>query len=166
MEKRILFLLLLSTGSVLAAFGTGQTDKKNKVDLTIEYDNKGSRSESRHHYLALNGKSVPDVFEMIEIDGTLYRFATRDNNWGDDGYVPVPDSEMPYSGDSGSITSENKSRGWYLSEKRKKDTPRNWCWVSRDGKTAFVSPERINEFSETMGFTDIPRREMLEMFKD
>lgn len=115
--------------------------------ISINYDikktNAGSKSEGRDHVLVINGKIVPDVFDLVYAAGVLYEFKVREQVWGDGGYMRIEDAKVPYGSSNSSISDKDWELGWYEGGKIKKGTPRSWVYVVRDGDKYFVSPDEI-----------------------
>lgn len=118
----------------------------------VRVEREGTRSESRHGYLIINGQALPDNFYAVQYQGRLYRFSQRNNLWGDDGYFPVPEP-IVFQPTAEAFGDQDLARGWYDGEKLKVKTPADWLFVEWRGGRAFVAHNRI---AEMIRFLELP----------
>jgi hypothetical protein len=113
------------------------------INYDIKKSNAGSKSEGRDHVLVINGKIVPDVFDLVYAAGVLYEFKVRTQVWGDGGYIRNEEAREPYGSSNSSISDKDWELGWYEGNKLKEGTPRSWVYITRDSDSYFVSPDEI-----------------------
>lgn len=141
----------------------GKSDSYDfKWDYSIEIQKEGSKSELRSHFLYINGKVLPDVFNTIFTGSDYYRFQTRTEPWGDDGYVKM-EKEFSFEISENSLDSSELEQSFYYSAVKKKNTPRNWLYFSRDSLSGWINPAVIFQFIETQNFELIPRYSGLQI---
>lgn len=122
----------------------------------ISYSAYGTRSEARHGELFYRDTAIPDTFSLVADHGTAYRFRTRSNMWGDDGYHPGAPvdtfriSEEPF-------TRASLDQGWYSGPEKRPDTPADWVYVEWKDGNAFADPARLHLLAETLDLEPIPR---------
>ncbi len=122
----------------------------------VTYSAKGTRSEARHGFIEIEGYTVPDVFTSLVYRGTGVTFSTRSYHWGNDGYWPDATAAMP--GEEGPALSEkDKETGWKIAEKRPSGLPEDWVYVKWNDGSAFVAPDRLEDFVKKMKLPLIPR---------
>ncbi|RPJ08064.1 MAG: hypothetical protein EHM28_05330 [Spirochaetaceae bacterium] len=114
------------------------------IEHKVRIDQEGTRSESRHGYLIINGKALPDNFSVVAYDGVKYIFSQRQNMWGDDGYFPLQKA-LAFEPATQVFRNEDLALGWYEGSKVKKGTPVNWLYVEWSGGACFVSIDRIED---------------------
>ena len=161
-RKMLVLSLLVLVSAIPGVFAEGKADKKNVpaiIDIRVEKSREGTRSEARHYYLKVDGFNVPDVFSLIAVNNDVFTFESRQNLWGDDGYVPRKDYPLPYSIGKNSVEEGSLEQGWYLSDTRKKGTPGNWCYVEAGDLRAFVAPSELDNFAGQYDLESIPRDE-------
>jgi hypothetical protein len=126
------------------------------LEHRISYSAKGSRSEARHGSLFFQGEAVPDVYETVADDGITYRFRTRQQMWGDDGYHPgAPVEPAPASQDA--FQTADRNTGWYHGPHKKPGTPVNWVYVEWSNGRAFVAPDQLDALADTKNLPPISR---------
>ncbi|MDY6968599.1 MAG: hypothetical protein SVR08_08100 [Spirochaetota bacterium] len=157
----ILLLLFLITAITDASdFFSKEEASDVEIEHYITYSHRSTRSESRHGFIKINGKTVPSVFLLIKYRNLLYEFYQRTYLWGRDGYFPVNARQVNdvFKKSNKGISKKHLSKGWYLGNEYLKNTPSNWIYVQwRDGD-AFVSSEKIDEMVKSLRLKAIPRR--------
>jgi hypothetical protein len=150
----IIFLSIIATSFECVTYGKG-----NRCILrsTVSYSNKGTRSESRHGYLFLNGKEIPDVYRLVICNDRAFKFFQRRHMWGRDGYFPVKTEGGEIVKDGSHAGTEAIRREYYRGNVRYENTPEDWIFVRWDGGAAFVSPERIADLDGVLKLRAIPR---------
>lgn len=113
-------------------------------NVSIVINNPGTKSQGRTFSLYYKKNLIPYVFEIIYAGGQMFRFKQRVNLWNSAGYVPVDESSITAIKDS--ITQVELHQGWYDGSNWKQGTPDHWCTVTRDGISAVINPERLNDF--------------------
>jgi hypothetical protein len=158
MEMKRIPLIAVFLSLITASFACETQGKRCVLRSTVSYSNKGTRSESRHGYLFLNGKKIPDVYRLVICNDRAFKFFQRRHMWGRDGYFPVKtgvdDEIVKGSTDTGSDAIE---RGYYRGNVRYENTPESWIFIKWDGGKAFVSPERIADLDGVLRLRAIPR---------
>ncbi len=106
------------------------------------YTAKGTRSEASHGHLVVNERELPWIFNKIAHNGVSYSMHYKKHAWGADGYQR---DTLPFKPQvtSKTITKEQLNRGYYINNKRLKQTPTNWIFVQWQ-KSAFVHPNKID----------------------
>ncbi len=132
------------------------------LDHTITYTAKGSRSEAQHGHLWVDGEELPKVFTRVSRGQLSYRLHQRQNLWGADGYHPETPAVLP-TASSDVMPIIARERGYYLGEKRLKDTPEDWLCVEwGQSQRAFVAPKSIENFIATHKLRPMSNMEMME----
>lgn len=126
------------------------------LEHRISYSAKGTRSEARHGALFYKGQAVPDVYEAVVDHQVTYRFRTRNEMWGDDGYHPGPRLDPAPPVEEG-FRPADRETGWYSSSGRKPGTPADWVYVEWSGGSAFVAPDRLGVLAESQNLNPISR---------
>ena len=156
-----LFTLSLSLFSFLYAF----PDCTPKFKHTITYTRKGSRSESRHGQLLINGNPVADAFNIVSHGTIAYKFYQRKNLWGLDGYFPIeiPTIEKPDLDSQEEFAADMLDLGWHLGNVRYKNTPQCWIFVQWGKGSAFVDAGKLDAFVNYMKLKKLPRQVSVQM---
>jgi len=157
MKIMIAFVTLLS----LFAACAGAVTLEHRTD----YSRKGTRSESRHGYLLVNGKAVPDVFSFVQQGDQAWEFFTRKHLWGDDGYHPTH-IRITNNQAARPCTDEVLTRGWYPGPDRLRETPHDWLFVRWSTNTAWIAPVALSAWVETHKPRTLTRTSREEMFRD
>lgn len=127
----------------------------DEVQVLRFYGAKGTRSESRHHYLEIEGKRVPDVFSKLVYKDLSFTFAFRNNLWGDDGYLRSGDSPIPHS--PSPVSAEQLKKGWYEGREQLEGTPENWAYGEWKNGGLFAAPEKLSEAADSLKLPILPR---------
>lgn len=138
----------------------------DEVQILRFYGAKGTRSESRHHYLEIEGKRVPDAFSKLVYKDLSFTFASRHNLWGDDGYLRSEDSPIPHSPTPASA--EQFEKGWYEGREKLEGIPENWIYGEWKNGGIFAAPEKLSEAADSLKLPILPREgsEKLLILKD
>ncbi len=159
--SNIIFILAFAVSTMTGCY-TVKAQTETVLEHRITYDAKGTRSESRHGYLYVDGNAVPDVFQLVYDGQKYYSFRTRSNMWGDDGYhVAYRDLEIPRSDKS--VTAQEFDRGWYLGKKKKSGTPKHWIYVEWNQESAFTAPSALTSMAEDLNLRPINRVARLKL---
>jgi len=161
-NDRLLILLLtvlVSLGSLTCATMRATEAAAKPLaghwEYSIEYQNQGTRSEARSHYINYNGQRIPDVFSLVCYKAQAYVFSSRSQLWGDDGYCPVKEMVLPIGPDV--FTASDDLRGYYLSRQRKGKTPESWLYAERGELALFINPDRLDEIIALFEMTAFSR---------
>ncbi|NLB83122.1 MAG: hypothetical protein GX791_02625 [Synergistaceae bacterium] len=127
----------------------------DEVQVLRFYGAKGTRSESRHHYLEIEGKRIPDVFSKLVYKDLSFTFASRHYLWGDDGYFRSGDSPIPHS--PSPAPTEQLEKGWYEGRKKLVGTPENWVYGEWKDGGIFAAPEKLSEAADSLKLPILPR---------
>lgn len=125
------------------------------ITFITAYSARGSRSEARHHYIEIEGFSVPDVFSQLKYKDFPFVFISRQYHWGDDGYVRAGELAVPES--TSAVAEELLERGWYEGAERLSGTPGNWIWGAWKGGSLFAAPEKLAEAAKELNLPPLPR---------
>lgn len=150
----VFFCLSISDAGELPIFpekltGSGEeTENLDELTLITTFSARGSRSEARHHFLKIEGYSVPDVFLRLKYGKYTFTFNARNNQWGDDGYLRSPGFEISPSSDL--LSEELRKTGWYEGRERLEGTPENWIYGEWENSAVFSAPEKLTEAVKTL----------------
>ncbi|MBL3540013.1 hypothetical protein [Aminivibrio sp.] len=125
------------------------------ITFITAYSARGSRSEARHHYIEIEGFLVPDVFSRLKYKDFPFEFISRQNHWGDDGYVLAGELVVPES--PSAVAEEQLEKGWYEGPERLSGTPGNWVWGTWEGGSLFAAPEKLAEAAKELKLPLLPR---------
>ncbi len=135
------------------------------LEHRMDYSRKGTRSESRHGFLLVNGQAIPDVFSFVQQGDQAWEFFSRRHLWGDDGYhathVRVTNLHA-----SEPCTSRIMDRGWYPGSDRLDGTPGDWLFVRWGTNTAWIAPTGISALVTAKTPPKLKRTSQEEMFRD
>lgn len=129
----------------MALVGCSSVTQGTQYSHEYTYTAKGSRSEAQHGHLYIDNEELPWVFEKVVFQDKAFEFVTRSNAWGTDGYHPLT-SQIIVKNSTQTCSTMQLEKGYYLNNKRLTGTPADWFYVEWTGrKSAFVSPEKVNE---------------------
>ncbi|MBN1522851.1 MAG: hypothetical protein JW904_00100 [Spirochaetales bacterium] len=109
-------------------------------------------SDSGVGQLFVYNTELPPLFEVVVADNGIYQFNTksRSNNTG---YWQADQWELPVVTSKQELSSDEQERGWYFADidKRKENTPADWCWVKSGEVRAFVDKTKLGNFIQEYG---------------
>lgn len=108
----------------------------------LTYSGKGSKSESVHGYLLVDGAPLADVFTVVAQGKRLWRFQQRSHLWGADGYILAPEAAGLARSEE-LVASESLKRGWYVGKKRLQGTPEHWVYLEWQDGCAWADARSI-----------------------
>ncbi|MBN2429224.1 MAG: hypothetical protein JXK94_12885 [Deltaproteobacteria bacterium] len=152
---------LITVFFIFLLFIAGCADKTLQIDHYLTFSAKGTRSESRHGHLVVDGREIPWAFKQIAFEGKSYSLHLRSYLWGNDGYHP-DEPPLVQEKDGPMVSPETLAKGYWLGAKRPQNIPGNWFLVTW-GKNSFayVAPHAIDTLIEEQKITVAPAEGMI-----
>lgn len=120
-------------------------------------ENPGTSEEIIHGSLSIGGYDVPDKFQKVTYDERTFEFVQRTKESGNDGYMEIDYEPIVESEELMKL--EMLRKGFYIGEKRLKNTPLDWIFVIwGNDKSAFVGWQKIYTLYGEYDVPDLPRK--------
>ncbi len=136
----------------------------HKIEHSVTYSNRGTKSEAKHGHLSVNGKELPDVFMSVRSEDATYKFYQRKYRWGKDGYFPYKEKDKTAVKKSAKkISKKELEKGYYTGKELLEGTPGNWLYTEWGDGSCYVSPEAVENMIQDLRLKIIPRWTGLKM---
>ena len=130
-----------------------------KIEHTITYAAKGTRSEAQQGHLSLDGVKVPNTFEMILIGDKVFCFQQRVHYWGSYGYWPC-DPAIPPMMIENKLTPAELKQGWRVGENMPEEMPQDWVYVQWHDGSAWAAANALDKLAESLKLLELKRKPM------
>lgn len=155
--KRRFFILLLLFPAVLALSRTilaerpDQDTRKEGWRHTLKVNNRGTRSEGWTGTLYWQNAAIPARFHEIQCPLGSFQFVEGRHLWGEHGWIRRGESVVASS--AGELRPDERNRGWYAGQARKRLTPATWVLVRRDSAWYRVDPGKLAALAAAQGWS-------------
>ncbi len=144
---------------VLAAGPAIAEEPAVKIEHTITYEAKGTRSEAQQGQLSLNGANVPNTFEMVLIGDKVFCFQQRAHYWGSYGYWPC-DPAIPPMPIENKLTPAELEQGWRVGQSMPEEMPQGWVHVQWHDGSAWAAANALGKMADALKLPELKRMPM------